>query len=215
MTSRPVRRTAALLTCALLSVGAAACADDSANKDASRSAESGSPEETKESPAGAAADLPLAEDVTADGERPAWALPVVDGWSVPAEGAPGVFQISKDGSEALVTAYQQGGADSGSDEEGGKAWLENYHDQISALPEATDVTDPTYGTTVLDSTQGRMEFVSQELRYSTPDGTRYRSLYVARSIGDDVFALQYAAPEDEWSDEEWAEINESGLKLTL
>lgn len=214
MRHTPVRRAALLLTSGLLAFCSVACSEGSTDGSSVRVHSS-----SKEAgPADDGADLPLSEDLTAEGERPAWALPVVQGWSTPAESAPGVLQIRKDGSGALVTAYQvnrSGDVVGGNDEQGGKAWLEHFHAQIVSMAEASEVTDPTYGTAVIESTRGSMEFVSQELEYSTPDGTRYRSRFLARSIGNDVFSLQYAAPADEFSENEWTELGESGLQLTL
>ncbi|QCC77927.1 hypothetical protein [Nocardioides daphniae] len=156
MTTR-VRRAAVLLSAGLLALGA--CSDDTSSSSVRLDAPS-----RKAGAADAGADLPLSQDLSADGERPAWAMPVVPGWSTPAESAPGVLQIRKDGSDALVTAYQvnrSGDVEETSDQEGGKAWLESYHAQISSMSQASDVTDPTYATAVVESTRGTVELVSR------------------------------------------------------
>lgn len=209
------RPLAALSALAVLTV-LAGCSGDSSDDAADTSSSSTAAEESSEAPSSSeesAADIPLSEEVTAE-DAPAWGLPVVDGWSVPQELQSGVFQISKDGSEALVTAYQLSDPSASDAEQGGRAWLENYHSQVSDS-EATDVSDPTYDTAGVGSTQGSMEFVVQELEYSTPDGSRYRSWSAARWVDGYLFALQYAAPEDEWSEDEWAQLNEQGLELAL
>ncbi|WP_110180806.1 hypothetical protein [Nocardioides solisilvae] len=163
---------------------------------------------------GADAELPLSEELSAQ-DPPAWGLPLVDGWSVPQELQSGVFQIGKEGSETVVTAYQLADPSGSDAEQAARDWLDNYHAQVADSAGASDVTDPTYDTVVLDSTQGTMEFVAQDLAYGTPSGTRFRSFYVARWIDGYLLGLQYAAPEDEWSEDEWALLTEQGLKLTL
>lgn len=222
MRNRPSvrRRAAAFVASAALALSDTSCADssddsepDATNEDTTSQAEPQEPESSDGD-----ADVPLSEAVTVDGDAPMWALPVVSGWSSPAEGASGVFQIAKDDSDTLVTAYQLKSDDAENDrgdEEGGRNWLENYHAQIVANPQASDVSDPAYSTTVLDTTLGAMEFVSQQLQYSTAEGDRYTSFYAARTIEGNLFAVQYAALEDEWSQDEWAEIRERGLQLAF
>ena len=218
-----VRRSLAALSVVALLTAAAGCSDEPSGEaedsaDVTPGAEPEETEETEEADPGASeeesgADIPLSDEVSAE-DAPAWGLPVVEGWSVPQELQSGVFQISKDGGDALVTAYQLSDPGSSDAEQGASAWLENYHTQIAANPDTSDVSDPTYGTAELESTQGSMEFVLQELTYSTPSG-RYHSWSAARWIDGHLFALQYAAPEDEWSADEWTRLNEEGLKLTF
>lgn len=211
---------AALVTVATL-WGATACAEESpgAAEETNNATPSPGSEEAGEdagnTTSGNAADVPLTEPINSTSDSPLWAMPMIQGWSMSAEMASGVSQITKDGSEAMVTTYQMNDPDAASDEAGGRAWLDNYHAEIAANPQASDVTGPDYSTSTVPSTRGALEFVAQELTYVIPDGTTYRSFFLARSIDGHLFAVQYAAPEDEWSRQEWEEVGERGFQLAL
>lgn len=222
---------AALAAATALLLGTSACSSDEPTDDKDSQVDTTDapdedetdapePEETEEAEEAEASeedpdalDAPLSEELTTDSPG-AWALPVIDGWSPPSEQAAGVFQITKDGSDTVVTAYQMADADSSDAEQGARQWLDNYHSQIADNPAASDVTEPTYGFIALDSTLGSMEFVSQELSYTAGED-RYRSFYAARWIDGYLYALQYAALEDEWSEEELWDLTEQGLQLAI
>ena len=50
------------------------------------------------------------------------------------------------------------------------------------------------------------------MTYRTDSGT-CRSRFLARALGDYVMAVQYAALESEWSEQEWEALLASGLDL--
>lgn len=144
------------------------------------------------------------------GGKGAWAMPVLSGWSIPTLVAAGAYQIAQDGTSALITGTQYEQEDGGAQEQA-KAFLETYHSSIGGAAES--VSTPVYDTRILPTIAGDAEFVSQELEYLTPDGVTYRSLYVGRHVDGVFFGLQYAAPDDDWSEDVWTDLVDGGLKL--
>lgn len=157
------------------------------------------------------ATLLLEQDADLGQEAPAWSFPVsVDGWTLAVQDQQGVHQLAKDGSEALFTSYQLRAAEPrDSDAEGSRAYLARFAASLEGSDEVAEVGDPAYSTRVLGEAWP-VEFAQQDLTYRTASGT-YRSRFLARALGDYVLSVQYAAPQGEWSEEEWEALVAGGL----
>ncbi|MDN5894948.1 MAG: hypothetical protein L0H93_13105 [Nocardioides sp.] len=209
---------------ALLLAAATGCSEDPgaavAGEPVSPSPSAAS-QEPSETPGGSkdpqAADIPLARNLDANASSPMWAFPVlVTGWSQATLDQGGVNQLKKDGIEATFTSYQLvqdvgGGADAANS----KAYLVDFASQLSRNSQIEEVSTPKLSTTTIDSDRGALEFVQQDLTYTTTDGTTYRSRYLARSVDTYVLAVQYAGPEPDWSEREWTTLLDAGLSAVL
>ncbi|KQY63833.1 hypothetical protein [Nocardioides sp. Root140] len=224
------RGLAATLVCTAL-LAHAAC-DDSSDDAGTSSSSAASPDDDTTStdptestdptdPTGTPPDglteLPLTTDAQQPGTAPMWAFPVVvKGWTFTTRDQKGVNQLTRNGSDALFTSYQlkEAGSNS-SDAADSKAWLVKYHAELSQNSQISKVSTPTYGTALLQTDHGTVEFVKQDLTYVTAAGVKYRSRFVARSLGTYLIAVQYGAPEGQWSESEWQRLISSGLKVVL
>lgn len=202
----------------------AACTDEGAEKGRSSksAATPASPAATTETPTDTTPDelasLPLSENAPNLTTPPVWAFPVsIDGWEWSTRDDGGLNQLERADGDVLFTSYQLQESDSlgNDDRSDSRSWLEKYLVQIGSQDGVVDVGTPTYSTAVLASDQGTVEFVTQDVTYTTSAGTTYRSRFAARSIGRYMMAVQYAAPEGEWSEAEWRELISSGLKVML
>lgn len=161
------------------------------------------------------ADFPLSEDIGVAGSAPRWGFPVVvHGWSRSSQDRNGISQLTKDGSEATFTSYQLVQDGTRSDEENSRTYLAQFAADLRGNPEITSVSSPRMSTTVLPSDRGTVEFVQQELTYTTAGGT-YRSRFLARSLDRYVLAVHYAAPAADWSRAEWTTLVEAGLTALI
>lgn len=164
------------------------------------------------------ASLPLSENAPSTSTPPLWAFPAfVDGWEWATRDQNGLNQLQRNDGDVLFTSYQlleedTMGKDDATDS---RAWLDKYVNEMTNNPQVVDVASPTYSTTEVDSDRGSIEFVVQDVTYETEAGTTYRSRFLARSLGPNMLAVQYAAPVEEWSEDEWAELTGSGLMVTL
>ncbi|MDT0201102.1 hypothetical protein [Nocardioides sp. AE5] len=150
--------------------------------------------------------ISLADDFTTGSTRPVWEFPLsVDGWTLTVIDQDGVNQLSRAG--GLFTSFQLDQGTQGGDDEGNsRAYLDTYYSAQQNSPgvESVSAADPT--TTTLPSDRGDLEFLSQEVQYTTTNGTTYHSRMLVRSLDTNVLVLQYAAPEDEWSEAEWEKL---------
>lgn len=164
------------------------------------------------------ASLPLSENAPPGTTRPLWAFPAfVDGWEWATRDKNGLNQLQRKNGDVLFTSYQlrEGDTDGNDDETDSKAWLEKYVEEMSRNPQVVDVGSPAYSTAELDSDRGTIEFIVQDVTYETEAGVTYQSRFLARSLGPNMMAVQYAAPVDEWSEAEWQELTTTGLMVTL
>lgn len=164
------------------------------------------------------ASLPLSENAPSTSTPPLWAFPAsVDGWEWATRDQNGLNQLQRNDGEVLFTSYQLKEEDTmGKDDAtDSRAWLDKYVNEMTNNPGVVEVGTPSYSTTEVDSDRGSIEFVVQDVTYETEAGTTYRSRFLARSLGPNMLAVQYAAPVDEWSEAEWAELTGSGLMVTL
>lgn len=163
--------------------------------------------------------LPLSENAEQPATPPAWAFPVlVDGWTFGTYDQKGVNQLERANSDALFTSYQLTETDTegNDDASDSRAWLEKYHRTLTSSQGLRKVGDPTYSSARIQSDHAMtVEFVQQDVSYETAAGVRYKSRFLARSMGTYLLAVQYGAPEDEWSEAEWQELISSGLQLVL
>lgn len=164
------------------------------------------------------ASLPLDENAPNLTSNPLWAFPVaIDGWEWSTRDDSGLNQLERNGGDVLFTSYQLQESDSlgNDDRSDSRSWLEKYLVKIGSEAGVVDVGSPSYGTVEIDSDHGSIEFLTQDVTYETSAGTTYTSRFAARSLGRYMMAVQYAAPEGEWSEAEWRELISSGLMVTL
>lgn len=162
--------------------------------------------------------LPLDKNAAPTSTHPLWSFPVqLDGWELTTADQNGLNQLSRKGGDVLFTSYQLREEDTADhdDASDSKAWLEKYVQEMRNNPQVIDVGKSTYSTTEVLSDQGSIEFVVQDVTYETEAGTTYRSRFLARSLGPNMMAVQYAAPEGEWSEDEWKDLTGTGLMVTL
>ncbi len=159
--------------------------------------ESPAPTDPTSAPTDDLSTLPLTTDAPPPTTSPMWAFPaLVKGWTFETRDQKGVNQLTHEGSDALFTSYQlkeQG--PNGTDAADSKAWLEKFRRDLSANSQLQKISTPTYGTAIIQSDHGTIEFVQQDLTYRTTAGVTYRSRFVARSLDTYLIAVQYGAPE--------------------
>lgn len=208
----------------------AACSTDDSEKSTSSkdpaTPASQSPTPTDETPTSTgepstdpgSSSLPLSENAAPSSTKPLWAFPLgVDGWEWATRDQNGTNQLQRNHGEVLFTSYQLREEDTANhdDASDSKAWLEKYVNEMQNNPQVVDVGSPSYSTAELDSDRGTIEFVVQDVTYETESGVTYKSRFLARSLGPNMMAVQYAAPVDEWSEEEWDELTSTGLMVTF
>ncbi|QCX28305.1 hypothetical protein [Nocardioides jishulii] len=210
MPQRHLRRPLASLAVVLLLAAAGACAE---HDDPSTGSPVGTAPGAKETESGP--DVPLSGTVRTLGGSPSWTLPEPKGWSAPSERQDGIVEISEKGGDSSLTLFRWKQRRVDDAEGAGRRWLSKYHYSLVHNLDTTKVSDPVYGTTIVASSAGTLEFVSLDVTFTSWNGRRYRSYYVARHIGDHVFALMYTAPRTDWSQETWDGFAEAGLELQV
>ncbi|QIX26235.1 hypothetical protein ncot_06170 [Nocardioides sp. JQ2195] len=209
---------------ALTACGEDESGDSKSSKDPATPASQAPGTDSTDGPAGAPStdtvdsSLPLNENAPAAMAPPLWAFPIaLDGWEWSTRDQNGLNQLERSGGEVLFTSYQltERDTDGHADASDSKAWLEKYVNEMRDNPRVVDVGVPAYSTAEVDSDRGTVEFVRQDVTYETSEGTTYKSRFLARSLGPNLLAVQYAAPVAEWSEEEWEELTGTGLMVTL
>jgi len=165
----------------------------------------------------AAGTIPLSENASPK-KPPMWAFPVsVDGWNSTTMDKNGVNQLAKEGAVTTFTSYQlKQGTTGGADEKNSKAYLNDFAAKLASNSQVSKVSKPAYLSTSIPSDSGEdIEFVQQDLTYTTSDGKTYRSRFIARSLDTNVLAVQYAGTKAEWAQVEWETLIEAGLKVVM
>lgn len=203
-----IRISTAVALGALLLVGACGGEDDNAGFSTTKAADStSSPKpDDSEQPAESDGAISLQQNVTQGQNPPIWQFPVnVEGWSIHVVDQNGINQLTKD--ESVFTSSQLAQGTSGGDDEGNsRAYLETYATGMRDLDGVESFTGQEPTTTTNPSDQGDLEFLSQDVKYVTVSGRTYTSRLLVRSLDTNALVLQYAAPEADWSEEEWQKL---------
>ncbi|HEY9564064.1 MAG TPA: hypothetical protein VIR30_09865 [Nocardioides sp.] len=196
--------TSALALSVLLLAGACGGEDDERTPVTSKSAASQSPSSGQTTDAPAGARVLLSSNFETGATPPIWQFPVnVTGWEIKVLDQNGINQLAKGG--GLFTSSQLAQGTAGGDDAGNsRAYLDLYASEFTKQVQDFQAQEPT--TTALASDQGDLEFLQQEATYVGQGGTAYKSRMLVRSLDTNVLILQYAAPESEWSEEEWTSL---------